>query len=174
VPRHGASSQSTNCCLARLRAELGGARLTRCPRTRTARALLFPPFSLLNPNASPKNKNNHSIFSAFFWKGQVIGTFHRASIDQLAVDLAIQKLRAGACYFSHSFVRPCSSSSALKPPAPSRPHKFVFLLGSKSVNMARTRRIRRRASRNCRGSSGECAPILFFYQLSNNRTFSPQ
>ena len=53
--------------------------------------------SFMTPsNASPRNKNACSVFSAFFRKGQVIETFHSAGICQPAVNLAIEKLRAGA------------------------------------------------------------------------------
>ena len=86
--------------------------------------LSVEPSSFMVPsNASPqKNKNACSVFSAFFRKGQVIETFRGAGIYQPAVDLAIERLRAGAwvCvpFLSQSFVRACSSpSSALKPPA---------------------------------------------------------
>ena len=128
IPSHGESSRH-GCTCVHTRCAGRSARQTSCSRTRKARALFTPPFSLLNPRHSwsprtlpPQNKNACSVFSAFFRKGQVIETFRGAGIYQPAVDLAIERLRAGAwvCvpFLPQSFVRACSSSSsALKPPA---------------------------------------------------------
>ena len=76
-------------------------------RTRKVRALLLPPFSLLNPNASPQNKNNYNIFSAFSRKGQVIETFRGAGIYQPTRRLRDRKATRGcvlAVFPGRSFV----------------------------------------------------------------------
>ena len=95
IPSHGESSRH-GCTCVRTRCAGRSARQTSCSRTRKARALFPLPFSLIPSDASPQNKNNFSVFSAFFRKGQVIETFRGASIYQPAVDLAIEKLRVGA------------------------------------------------------------------------------
>ena len=68
------------------------------------------------------------------------------------------RVRAGC--FSWSFVRACSSSSALKPPA--RLHRSNLLRRAKSVDLTRTRRIRRWASRDCSASSGSVRQFFSF------------
>ena len=70
-------------------------------------------------------------FRPFFQNGQVIGTFRGPGIYQPAVDLAIEKLRTGACCFTQSSVRACSSSSELKPPT--RPVTQIHLFSEGAV-----------------------------------------
>jgi len=87
APQHGTLTQPTNCCLARLRAEVVHvSRDVREPRA------LLP--SLLIRTLPPKTKTTvvSYLFRPFFHR-DVRG----AGIYQPAVDHAIQKLRAGAC-----------------------------------------------------------------------------
>jgi len=109
IPSHGESSRH-GCTCVRTRCAGRSARQTSCSRTRKARALFPLPFSLTPSDASPQNKNIFSVFSAFFRKGQVIETFRGAGIYQPAVDLAIEKLRAGAwvrCPVFAAVIRSC-------------------------------------------------------------------
>jgi len=127
------------------------------------------PVSLLsvNPNASPQNKNNYSIFSDRFVHRDVRG----AAIYQPAVDHAIQKLRAGACCVG-PLVRSCLLVVLCAQTA-CAPHGWIDSPFCRGRMPTSKRRIRRRASRDCSASSGECAPVLFFHPLPNGRTFSP-
>jgi len=104
--------------------------VTGCARK--ARALLLP--SLLPVERTrtlpPKTKTIIVSFRPFFQNGQVIETFRGPGIYQPAVDLAIEKLRTGACYFTQSSVRACSSSSALKPPTRSVTQIHLFSEGA--------------------------------------------
>ncbi len=166
IPSHGESSQH-GCTCVHARCAGRSARQTSCSPTRKAHAAPVPP-SLLSVEPlviracmiGPRTLPFVSVFSAFFRKGQSIETFRGAGIYQPAVDLAIEKLRAGAWVRvpSRSFVLP--AHHPLRPPE--RLHRFTFLRRVKSVNLTRTRRIRRRASRDCSASSGECAPVLLF------------
>jgi len=113
---------------------------------------------ILYPRQLPSDPKTFVLsFRPFFGKGQVIETFRGGCIYQPAVNPTIEKLCAGAwvrvlfCPVV-SFVCACSSS-----------HRFTFLeRGQSADSIARYS-----------ASSGECAPVLLFYYLSNNRTSPP-
>jgi hypothetical protein len=66
-------------------------------------------FTISSSNASPQKQQHLLCHFCPFRKGQVIETFRGERIYQPAVDLAIEKLRAGAwvhvVFLPHSFVR---------------------------------------------------------------------
>jgi hypothetical protein len=98
-----------------------------------------------------------SIFSAFFRKGQVIETFRGKGIYQPAVDLAIEKLRAGA------WVRVAFVSFSLPRTRADEPQRrYTCLERVKFVNPICTRRIRTLGLRDCSASGGACALIYSF------------
>jgi hypothetical protein len=88
------------------------------------------------------------VFSAFFRKGQVLETFRGEGIYQPAVDLAIEKLRAGA------WVRVAFVSFRFSSTRADELYRFTCLERVKFVNPIRTKRIRKLGWRDCSASGG--------------------
>jgi hypothetical protein len=123
----------------------------------------------------------YSVFSAFFRKGQVIETFRGEGIYQPAIDLAIEKLRAGAWVrpVLLFIIRVTDCDLVLKCPFPvirtrMKPPitRFTFLERAKSANLTRTRRIRKRGSRDCNVLNGECELPLTFFRPPSSAAFA--
>jgi hypothetical protein len=90
-------------------------------------------------------------FSTFFRKGQVLETFRGEGIYQPAVDLAIEKLRAGA------WVRRVSIHVLNRDVKSLFLCRYTCLERAKFVNPIRTRRIHKLGLRDCSASGGACA-----------------
>lgn len=105
------------------------------------------------------------VFSSFFQKGQVIETFRGKGVYQPAVDLAVEKLRAGA-WVRVTFISLFFSSTRTDLDEPHRNanplllYRYTCLERVKFVNPIRTRRIRKLRLRDYSASSGACASAV--------------
>ena len=120
---------------------------------------------MVTSNASPlpPEKKHLQCLFGLFSKGtghrDVPGRGHIPTLRRPR-DRKAARGRVGASvlfFFSFFFLPFVSAHRPLR----RRSRRFTFLGRAKSVSLTRTRRIRRRASRDCNASSGECASSSF-------------